>query len=397
MIDGFASEIAQCIEEHETKQGVLPISDCIYPFRHITFSVSSISEYLEVVELMHAVNNFPGENLAFRGVSDYRYHLEPSLKVFQGRSDYTYDLDYNIEQKIVDEMLTTRPEEFAGVTSNFDLLAKMQHLGLPTRLLDFSLNPLVALYFACQSLSNTTARVICTRDTSSPSSKRTVEHVCGLRNVTEFAQIFLEDIVGGDSGFLEYMVHTMVPLMAHPKCISERIKRQSGIFMIFPNIVTDRVWYSITSWGKDHPIWPYNTSPETLRIIEEIEARENPYEIYDIDPKQDLMGYQFIVSPHTHYKARNYYDDKDEFYIHEGSNIRISEKVKSTFMNRYEIRSTVARLSDEIMESCFCSILIDPNAKKSIMRELDHLNINEAFLFPEPEYTAKRIKNKYLK
>lgn len=397
MREGFTSYVADYIDEHGITHNVLPTADCIYPFKHITFSVASLSEYFEVINILYAVNNSPGNNLAFRGVSDHRYRLEPSLKVFQDRADYNYDYDYNIEQIMVDEMLTTRPEEFAGITSNFDLLAKMQHLGLPTRLLDFSLNPLVALYFACQSLSDTTARVICTRDTSSPSSKRTVEHVCGLRNVSEFMQIYLEDIVGGDSGFMDYMVYTMDPLMAHPMCISERIKRQSGIFMVFPNIVTDRAWFSISSWGKGNHIWPYNTSTEALKIVEEIEARENPYEIYGIDPNQDLMGFQFIVSPYTHYKTRGFYCDKGEFYIRDGCNYRISEKVRSTFMNRYEIRSTVAGLSDEIMESCFCSILIDPTAKKSIMRELDHLNINEAFLFPEPEYTAKRIKNKYLK
>ena len=50
-----------------------------------------------------------------------------------------------------------------------------------------------------------------------------------------------------------------------------------------------------------------------------------------------------------------------------------------------------------IMKENFCSILIDAKYKKSIMRELDQVNINEAFLFPEPEYTAKRIKNRYIK
>jgi hypothetical protein len=40
------------------------------------------------------------------------------------------------------------PQEFKNM-SQFDILVKMQHYGLPTRLLDATLNPLIALFFAC--------------------------------------------------------------------------------------------------------------------------------------------------------------------------------------------------------------------------------------------------------
>lgn len=50
-------------------------------------------------------------------------------------------------------MMHVHPDEFLG--NRFDSLVKMQHFGMPTRLLDTTTNPLVALYFACESEKQT--------------------------------------------------------------------------------------------------------------------------------------------------------------------------------------------------------------------------------------------------
>lgn len=52
------------------------------------------------------------------------------------------------EKRAVRDLVSVHPGEFVGDETMFDRLVRMQHFGLPTRLMDVSQNPLVALYFA---------------------------------------------------------------------------------------------------------------------------------------------------------------------------------------------------------------------------------------------------------
>ena len=108
--------------------------------------VQTLEEYLAIVL---GDGGASGDQTFYRGHSDKSYRLEPSLfrKNATGGPRFLRD-----EDQMVRELLSERPGDFAGDLYMIDKLVRMQHFGLPTRLLDVTSNPLVGLYFCCSGV-----------------------------------------------------------------------------------------------------------------------------------------------------------------------------------------------------------------------------------------------------
>lgn len=109
-----------------------------------TIVINNLSEYTtEVTNIRERmICDGDSESLFFRGQCNSIWDIRPSI--------FRESL-VSVESRIIKTAKSRVPSEFRECTSPFEDLTKLQHYGLPTRLLDLTRNPLVALYFACCS------------------------------------------------------------------------------------------------------------------------------------------------------------------------------------------------------------------------------------------------------
>ena len=119
------------------------------------------------LDRMRGNEKINGVSSLIQNLAKLQYGKHNDLIFFRGHSDSEWVAEPSIyrdglvekEHIIFREVIASMPEEFHALNSTFQKLVKMQHYGLPTRLLDITTNPLVALYFACNEKSKQDGKV----------------------------------------------------------------------------------------------------------------------------------------------------------------------------------------------------------------------------------------------
>jgi hypothetical protein len=110
-----------------------------------------LGEVGSVEDLMGVLESGGLEPCWYRGHADVSWQLTPSLARKREWIEHEVLLLKRFKQNAIPRLLT-------APASEWEWLFLAQHHGLPTRLLDWSENPLIALYFACESDRDTDGR-----------------------------------------------------------------------------------------------------------------------------------------------------------------------------------------------------------------------------------------------
>jgi len=225
--------------------------------KYMDIIIGSLNDFLNEIKRIQASLKVDEGNITrpfyYRGQNKVFDELKPSI----GRLGCSL-LDY--ENDMISEFKRLKPNEFISLKNDFDMIAKMQHYGLKTRLLDITENPLIALFFACQDSNDDNGEVfIIYPDIVHNSTDDMTIMFSSFYNLGAVFPRQIDDLIyqlekslllrgvrreGYQNEEIEFYYKQIISNNNEPICVlpsieSEREARQKAAFLLFPNMINE--------------------------------------------------------------------------------------------------------------------------------------------------------------
>lgn len=290
---------------------------------------------------------------AITGLATYMAWLEKNpvprgkVAVFRGHPDNVFDLKPSVfrnaireqrEHLLLRELIAVHPAEFGGDSGALEELVRMQHYTLPTRLLDVTWNPLVALWFASGAYEKKI-------ETGSSTKSGRPAHKT-VKTPGEIVRIIL------DEKLVRYFDSDRVSCVTNlARCTPEQKDALRGLLRAGPSSEAAKK--------------AFNKEPVVRRLLHFIRGEKPAFEA-EIEPEH-LNGI-FLVKP----KMNN-----RRILAQEGAFLAFGLDPELPPTGNAEFRVDRMR--------------IDTRNKARIRKQLAQLSINERTLFPEIDRAARYL------
>ena len=249
--------------------------------------VESLYDYLLIINRLK--ESYPldifGQNptkiqFLYRGHSDSAYEMLPSL-FRQSKDDVTGELcdryqwnsELTILQMFIHEASTTIKID---PTNYLNWAEYAQHYGVPTRFLDFTLNPLVALYFACKGNPEKDGKVWVFHPRNYRAFYAEREHSLSSEVERKTLKMMFEESIKGES-------KRQLPVHYTPYYVDERMKAQKSYFLV---------------WGEDRKPLEDLLEGDQYRML--LPEEKHHFATYGVEQQQAVL---FSITIPKHKKA----------------------------------------------------------------------------------------------